>query len=66
MNPVIQDIAVDKILNEGIAPVINELSGAVQDLLYKVPTPPETAGTYVLQAVVAADLSVTYSWVAAN
>ena len=65
MNSVIQDIAVDKILKQGITPAITELSGAVQDLLYKVPTPPETAGTYVLQAVVAEDLSVTYSWVAA-
>ena len=65
MAEVIQDIAVSKILTGGIAPAVEQLEGAVQDLTYKVPTPPETAGTYVLQAVVAADLSVTYSWVAA-
>lgn len=66
MSEVIQDIAVEKIIKEGIAPAVDELSSAVQDLTYKVPTPPETAGTYVLQAVVAADLSVTYSWVSAE
>ena len=66
MSEVIQDIAVEKILKEGIAPAVQQLEGAVQDLTYKVPTPPETAGTYVLQAVVAADLSITYSWVSAE
>lgn len=66
---VIQDVAVEKSLQEleaqtgaALAPI----AGAIQDLQYKVPSVPEVAGTYVLKATVAADLSVTFEWVSAE
>ena len=66
---VIQDKAVEEVLKDltGDEAVRNlqVLGAKVQDLQYKVPTAPETAGTYVLKATVAADLSVSYAWVAA-
>ena len=65
---VIQDNAVEAVLKEMSASnssAIAQVNGAIQDLQYKVPAAPETAGTYVLKATVAADLSVTYAWVAA-
>lgn len=65
---VIQDSAVEAVLKEMSASsssAMEQVNGAIQDLQYKVPAAPETAGTYVLQATVAADLSVTYAWVAA-
>ena len=64
MAEVIQDIAVEKILKGGLIPAMEQISGNLEDLNYKVPTPPEEAGTYVLKATVAADGSVTYAWVA--
>lgn len=64
MAEVIQDIAVEKILKGGLEPAIAEINGNLEDLNYKVPTPSEEAGTYVLKATVAADGSVTYAWVA--
>ena len=64
MAEVIQDIAVEKILKGSLAPAIEQISGNLEDLNYKVPTPSEEAGTYVLKATVAADGSVTYAWVA--
>lgn len=65
---VIQDNAVEAVLKEMSASsssAMEQVNGAIQDLQYKVPAAPETAGTYVLKATVAADLSVTYAWVAA-
>lgn len=66
---VIQDVAVEKSLQEleaqtgaALAPV----ESAIEDLQYKVPAAPEVAGTYVLKATVAADLSVTFAWVSAS
>lgn len=64
---VIQDSAVEAVLKETAASnasAMAQVNGAIEDLQYKVPTAPETAGTYVLKATVAADLSVTYAWVA--
>ena len=63
----IQDSAVEAVLKETSASnssAMAQVNGAIEDLQYKVPTAPETAGTYVLKATVAADLSVTYAWVA--
>lgn len=64
----IQDSAVEAVLKETAASsssAMAQVNGAIEDLQYKVPTAPEVAGTYVLKATVAADLSVTYAWVAA-
>ena len=64
---IIQDSAAEAVLKETSASsssAMEQINGAIQDLQYKVPTAPETAGTYVLKATVAADLSVTYAWVA--
>lgn len=64
----IQDSAVEAVLKETAASnssAMAQVNGAIEDLQYKVPTAPETAGTYVLKATVAADLSVTYAWVSA-
>ena len=58
----IQDVAVEKPI-KALAEQIANLTGISQDLLYKVPTPPTGAGTYTLKATVAADASITYSWV---
>lgn len=66
---VIQDVAVEQALNEVVADEATALApiqGAIQDLQYKVPSAPEVAGTYVLKATVAADLSVTFAWVSAS
>lgn len=66
---VIQDVAVEKALQEvvsGTSDALETIGGAIQDLQYKVPSAPETAGAYVLKATVAADLSVTYEWVSAE
>jgi hypothetical protein len=49
-----------------LASKVEQLEGFAEDMGYKVPSAPETAGTYVLKATVAADLSVTYAWVAAE
>lgn len=49
-----------------LASRVGVLEGFAEDMGYKVPNAPETAGTYVLKATVAADLSVTYAWVAAE
>ena len=65
MSSVIQDIAVEKALKE-LAPVIAQLSGAVQDLLYKVPSAPEEQGAYILKATVDAEGAVVYEWVSAE
>lgn len=65
-NEVIQDIAVEKILKGDVIPAVERINGNLQDLNYKVPTPSEEAGTYVLKATVAADGSVTYAWVSAE
>jgi hypothetical protein len=66
---VILDTAAEKVMKNSssseLAGRVEVLEGVAQDLQYKVPTAPETAGTYVLKATVAADLSVTYAWVAA-
>lgn len=65
---VIQDVAVEKALNEisaGSSAALEQVNGAIQDLQYKVPAAPEVAGAYVLKATVAEDLSVTYEWVSA-
>lgn len=65
---VIQDKAVEEVLKEMSASnssALEQVNGAIQDLQYKVPATPETAGAYILKATVAADLSVTYAWVAA-
>lgn len=64
----IQDSAVEAVLKEMSASnssAMAQVNGAIEDLQYKVPAAPETAGAYVLKATVAADLSVTYAWVAA-
>jgi hypothetical protein len=65
---VILDTAAEKVMKNSssseLAGRVEVLEGVAQDLQYKVPTAPETAGTYVLKATVAADLSVTYAWVA--
>lgn len=64
----IQDSAVEAVLKEMSASnssAMEEVNGKIEDLQYKVPTAPETAGAYVLKATVAADKSVTYAWVAA-
>lgn len=45
---------------------VSVLEGIAQDLQYKVPSAPETEGTYVLKATVAEDLSVTFEWVSAE
>ena len=66
---VIQDTAVEQALNEivaGEASALAPIEGAIQDLQYKVPSAPEVAGTYVLKATVAADLSVTFEWASAE
>lgn len=66
---VIQDLAVEEALNEVVADeaaALAPIEGAIQDLQYKVPSAPEVAGTYVLKATVAADLSVTFEWVSAE
>lgn len=66
---VIQDVAVEKALNQVVADegaALEPIEGAIQDLQYKVPAAPEVAGTYVLKATVAADLSVTFEWVSAE
>lgn len=66
---VIQDVAVEKALKEVVAAeaaALSPITGAIQDLQYKVPTAPEVAGAYVLKATVAADLSVTYEWASAE
>lgn len=66
---VIQDVAVEKALNEVVAAeaaALAPITGAIQDLQYKVPSAPEVAGTYVLKATVAEDLSVTFEWVSAE
>lgn len=66
---VIQDAAVEKALQEVVGATSDALApitGAIQDLQYKVPSAPEVAGTYVLKATVAADLSVTFEWVSAE
>lgn len=65
---VIQDSAVEAVLKEMSASnssALEQVNGAIEDLQYKNPAAPETAGTYVLQATVAADGSVTYAYVAA-
>lgn len=66
---VILDTAAEKVMKNSssseLASRVEVLEGVAQDLQYKVPSAPETAGTYVLQATVAADLSVSYAWVAA-
>ena len=66
---VILDTAAEKVMKNSssseLAGRVEVLEGVAQDLQYKVPTAPETAGTYVLKATVAADLSVTYAWIAA-
>lgn len=67
---VILDTAAEKVMKTSgssseLAHKVEVLEGVAQDLQYKVPTAPETAGTYVLKATVAADLSVSYDWVAA-
>lgn len=62
----IQDSAVEAVLKETSASsssTIAQINGALEDLQYKVPTPPEAAGTYTLKATVASDLSITYAWV---
>ena len=64
----IQDSAAEAVLKETAtsnSSAMEQINGAIQDLQYKVPTAPEAAGTYVLKATVAADLSVSYAWVAA-
>lgn len=66
---VIQDVAVEEALNQVVAneaAALAPIAGAIQDLQYKVPSAPEVAGTYVLKATVAADLSVTFEWVSAE
>lgn len=65
----IQDVAAEKALQEVVGATNDALApieGAIQDLQYKVPSAPEVAGTYVLKATVAADLSVTFEWVSAE
>lgn len=65
---VIQDSAVEAVLKEMSASnssAIAQINGAIEDLQYKNPAAPETAGVYVLQATVAADGSVTFAYVAA-
>lgn len=65
----IQDVAAEKALQEVVGATNDALApieGAIQDLQYKVPSAPEVAGTYVLKATVAADLSVTFEWVSAS
>ena len=62
---IIQDSAVEAVLKEtsaSNASAMAQVNGAIEDLQYKVPTAPETAGAYVLKATVAEDLSVTYAW----
>lgn len=49
-----------------LASRVTVLEGIAQDLQYKVPSAPEVAGTYVLKATVASDLSVTFAWVSAE
>jgi len=64
----IQDSAVEEVLKEMSASnssAMAQVNGAIEDLQYKNPSAPETAGAYVLQATVAADGSVTYAYVAA-
>ena len=66
---VIQDVAVEEALNAVVADeaaALAPITSAIQDLQYKVPSAPEVAGTYVLKATVAADLSVTFEWVSAE
>lgn len=65
---IIQDVAVEAVLKDmstSNASAMAQVNGAIQDLQYKVPAAPETAGAYVLKATVAEDLSVTYAWVSA-
>lgn len=69
---VIQDKAAEEVIKANIgadsalAQRVTVLEGIAQDLQYKVPSAPEVAGTYVLKATVAADLSVTFAWVSAS
>ena len=66
---VIQDLAAEEALKAVVADegaALAPIEGAIQDLQYKVPSAPEVAGTYVLKATVAADLSVTFEWVSAE
>lgn len=67
---ILMDKAAEEVIKANIAgdtslaSKVETLEGFAQDMGYKVPNAPETAGTYVLKATVAADLSVTYAWVA--
>ena len=63
---IIQDSAAEAVLKETAASnssAMAQVNSAIEDLQYKVPTPPEAAGTYTLKATVASDLSITYAWV---